>query len=112
MGNLFSIEMGTMTSKRTGNYTSPDKTDLNRWYVYTHTDPTTGEIVYVGEGTGQRFAAVNTRDAPHSQFLKEVIHDKKLNCFSIIESRLTKEQARAIERELIARYRPRFNKLK
>jgi hypothetical protein len=104
--------MGTMTSKRTGNYTSPDKADLNRWYVYTHTDPTTGEIVYVGEGTGQRFAAVNTRDAPHSQFLKEVIHDKKLDCFCIVESRLTKDQARTIERELIAKYRPRFNKLK
>jgi len=101
-----------MTSKRTGNYTSPDKTDLHRWYVYTHTDPATGEIVYVGEGTGQRFAAVNTRDAPHSQFLKEIIHAKQLNCFCIVESRLTKEQAREIERELIARYRPRFNKLK
>ena len=101
-----------MTSKKTGNYTSPDKTDLNRWYVYTHSDPETGEIVYVGEGTGQRFAAVNTRDATHSQFLKEVIHDKKLDCFCIVESRLTKEQAREIERGLIAKYNPKFNKLK
>jgi hypothetical protein len=101
-----------MTNKRIGSYTSPDKSDLNRWYVYTHTDPTTGEIVYVGEGTGQRFAAVNTRAADHSQFLKEVIHDKKLNCFCIVESRLTKEQAREIERVLIAKYNPRFNKLK
>ena len=89
-----------MTNKKFGNYTAPDKLDLNRWYVYTHTDPTTGEIVYVGEGTGQRFAAVNTRSADHSQFLKEIIHDKKLNCFCIVESRLTKEQAREIERGL------------
>lgn len=101
-----------MMNKKFGNYTAPDKTDTNRWYVYTHTDPTTGEIVYVGEGTGQRFAAVNTRSADHSAFLKEVIHDKKLNCFCIVESRLTKDQAREIERELIAKYQPRFNKLK
>jgi hypothetical protein len=101
-----------MTNKKFGNYTSPDQSDLNRWYVYTHTDPATGEIVYVGEGTGQRFAAVNTRSADHSQFLKEVIHDKKLNCFCIVESRLTKEQARAVEKQLIAKYNPKFNKLK
>ena len=99
-------------NKKFGNYTAPNKADLNRWYVYTHTDPESGEIVYVGEGTGQRFAAVNTRSSDHSAFLKEVIHNKKLNCFSIVESRLTKEQARAIEKELISRYNPRFNKLK
>jgi hypothetical protein len=99
-------------NKKYGSYTAPDKTDLNRWYVYTHTDPDTGEIVYVGEGTGQRFAAVNTRSADHSKFLKEVIHDKNLTCFSIIESRLTKERAREIEKELIAKYNPKFNKLK
>jgi hypothetical protein len=102
----------TMKNKRTGNYTAPDKTDLNRWYVYTHTDPETGEIVYVGEGTGQRFAAVNTRATDHSTFLKEVIHNKNLNCFNIVESRLTKEQARGIEKQLIAKYNPKFNKLK
>lgn len=106
------MENNTIKNKRTGNYTAPDKADLNRWYVYTHTDPTTGEIVYVGEGTGQRFAAVNTRAADHSNFLKEVIHDKHLNCFSIVESRLTKEEAREIEKQLIAKYNPKFNKLK
>ena len=101
-----------MTNKRQGSYTSPDKTDLNRWYVYTHTDPATGEIVYVGEGTGQRFAAVNTRSADHSAFLKEVIHEKRTDCFTIVESRLTKEQARAIEWQLIRKYNPKFNKMK
>jgi hypothetical protein len=101
-----------MTNKKQGNYTAPDKTDLSRWYVYTHTDPDTGEIVYVGEGTGQRFAAVNTRSADHSAFLKEVIHNKRTDCFTIVESRLTKEQAREIERGLIARYNPKYNKLK
>jgi hypothetical protein len=101
-----------MTNKRQGNYTAPDKTDLNRWYVYTHTDPATGEIVYVGEGTGQRFAAVNTRSSDHSAFLKEVIHEKRTDCFTIVESRLTKEQARAIEWQLIQKYNPKFNKLK
>jgi hypothetical protein len=101
-----------MKNKKTGNYTSPDKTDLNRWYVYTHTDPATGEIVYVGEGTGQRFAAVNTRAADHSTFLKDVIHSKQLDCFRIVESKLTKEHARAIEKQLIAKYNPKFNKLK
>ena len=98
-----------MTAK-TGNYTAPDKTDLHRWYVYTHTDPDTGEIVYVGEGTGQRFSAVNTRDNEHSQFLKEVIHNKRLDCFTIVESRLTKSEARAIEQQLITKYKPKFNK--
>lgn len=97
-------------SKKTGNYTAPDKTDLHRWYVYTHTDPTTGEIVYVGEGTGQRFSAVNTRANDHSQFLKEVIHNKRLDCFQIVESRLTKAEARAIEKQLINKYKPKFNK--
>jgi len=101
-----------MTNKKFGNYTAPDKTDLNRWYVYTHTDTTTGEIVYVGEGTGQRFAAVNTRSADHSAFLKEVIHNKQLGSFCIVESRLTKEQAREIEKGLITKYNPKFNKLK
>jgi hypothetical protein len=101
-----------MTNKKFGNYTAPDKTDLNRWYVYTHTDPGTGEIVYVGEGTGQRFAAVNTRSNEHSTFLKEIIHNKQLNCFNIVESRLTKEQARVLETQLIARYNPKFNKRK
>ena len=80
--------------------------------MYTHTDPATGEIVYVGEGTGQRFAAVNTRSANHSAFLKEVIHEKRTDCFNIVESRLTKEQARAIEWQLIQKYNPKFNKLK
>lgn len=99
-------------STKSGNYTSPDKTDLNRWYVYTHTDPATGEIVYVGEGTGQRFAAVNTRANDHSVFLKEIIHNKQLECFQLVETRLTKEQARALEKQLIERYNPKFNKLK
>lgn len=98
-------------TKKTGNYTAPDKTDLHRWYVYTHTDPTTGEIVYIGEGTGQRFSAVNTRAAEHSEFLKEVIHNKQLECFQIVESRLTKAEARAIEKQLITKYKPKFNKL-
>jgi hypothetical protein len=97
-------------TKKTGNYTAPDKSDLQRWYVYTHTDPETGEIVYVGEGTGQRFSAVNTRASEHSQFLKEVIHDKRLDCFQIVESRLTKEDARALEYQLITKYKPKFNK--
>jgi hypothetical protein len=98
-------------TKKSGNYTAPDKTDLNRWYVYTHTDPETGEIVYVVEGTGQRFSAVNTRAGEHSQFLKEVIHNKRLDCFQIVESRLTKAEARAVEKQLITRYKPKFNKL-
>jgi hypothetical protein len=97
-------------TKKTGNYTAPDKSDLHRWYVYTHTDPATGEIVYVGEGTGQRFSAVNTRASDHSWFLKEVIHDKRLDCFQIVESRLTKEEARALEYQLITKYKPKFNK--
>jgi hypothetical protein len=101
-----------MVNKKQGNYTAPDKTDLVRWYVYTHADPDTGEIVYVGEGTGQRFAAVNTRSADHSAFLKEMIHDKRTDCFNIVESRLTKEQARAIEKQLIAKYNPKYNKSK
>jgi hypothetical protein len=101
-----------VSNKKHGNYTAPDKTDLVRWYVYTHTDPDSGEIVYVGEGTGQRFAAVNTRSADHSAFLKEMIHNKRTDCFNIVESRLTKEQARAIEKQLIAKYNPKYNKSK
>ena len=101
-----------MVNKKQGNYTSPDKTDLVSWYVYTHADPDTGEIVYVGEGTGQRFAAVNPRSADHSAFLKEMIHNKRTDCFNIVESRLTKEQARAIEKQLIAKYNPKYNKSK
>jgi hypothetical protein len=41
-----------------------------------------------------------------------MIHNKRTDCFNIVESRLTKEQARAIEKQLIAKYNPKYNKSK
>jgi excinuclease UvrABC nuclease subunit len=81
--------------------------------VYTHTDPHTQEIVYVGVGTSCRaFRATGSghRGANHKEWLEAQYHLGKIPV-SFVASSLTKEQALSRERELIKQHTPIFNRM-
>jgi hypothetical protein len=85
-------------------------------YVYTHVDPETGEVVYVGQGVNERAFLIHAskRDAAHTRWLTQQAYDgyTMLDIVKIPYRMLTKERATQVEQILIARYNPRFNTAK
>lgn len=92
-------------------------TPYQQFYVYTHKDPATGEIVYVGKGTRERAwicrgHTAGGRSAEHAQWLNH-IHERgytMLDVVSIVESNMEKSPALKKELEMIDALRPLFNK--
>ena len=82
----------------------------NKYYVYAHVDPVKGDVVYIGMGSGQRAWMMRTstgagpqyghRSAEHFNWFQKLetmgytLHD----IVSILETNLTKEQARVTEK--------------
>lgn len=93
-------------------------------YVYLHKDPTTQKVVYVGKGSGQRAWMIrnSNRDAARYGHRSKQHYEwaKKLDSMGIhlgqvvliVAYPLTDENARALEKELIKKYNPIFNKHK
>lgn len=87
-------------------------TPYQEFYVYTHTDPTTNEIVYVGHGKGSR-AWSECRDSGHAAWMRTLFQlgytmDEFVKVYA---KHLSKKEACAIEASLIVKYKPVYNKL-
>lgn len=88
---------------------------MDIYYVYQHIRPDTGEIVYIGSGTYDRawMSRGGNRSKEHFEFIREM-SDNGYTLNEIVEirrQRLSKKEALSIERELIDKYRPMYNKL-
>lgn len=77
------------------------KTNIkNRFYVYEWYNIETGEIFYVGKGTGRRLKSPNGRNR---YFLR---YKNKYNCdVRIVKDNLTNDESLELEAELIAKYK-------
>jgi len=86
------------------------------YYIYQHVDPDTGEIVYVGMGTGSRAWATGTssssmRGPMHSAWLTELYHQGYTmgDVAKVTNTLLTRQQAIQIENALIKELKPKYN---
>jgi excinuclease UvrABC nuclease subunit len=90
--------------------------DYQRYYVYTHRDPITQEVVYVGRGRRDRAwqCRSSQRMFPaHVEWLEKKLDDGWLTMDDIvtIEAKgMWKEDATLIENELIEKHKPPFNR--
>ena len=90
-------------------------------YVYKHVCPDTGEVVYVGIGTGSRAwsSGKGTGRKHTSNSLRTIEHADWLNGHlnngvspvEFIACNVSRPEALEIEREHIAKHSPRFNKI-
>jgi|LakMenEpi03Aug12_release.lakeMendotaPanAssembly.Ray.scaffolds.fasta_scaffold1158052_2 hypothetical protein len=85
------------------------------YYIYHHVDPRTNKAMYVGLGQYDRAWNVrsNQRSEHHVKWLEELysLGYTLSDIVSITENRLTKLEAKAIEKEQINLLKPAFNKL-
>ena len=86
----------------------------NIYYVYTHTDPETNEIVYIGKGSRGRAwhcAESNSRGEEHALWMNKLIHQGFTPdaWVTLIESALSEEESYKLERELIEKHKPKYN---
>jgi hypothetical protein len=85
-------------------------------YIYTHKDIHTGEIIYVGVGTGERAWEwrSNKRSKDHNELLESYLKEGYVptDWAEVHSKGLTTEDAYALETELISLHKPKFNKLK
>lgn len=93
-----------------------------RYYVYFHTEPDTGEIVYVGHGSNARAWMCTTykkgetphyghRSQAHAEWCQDLIDRGYTpdNWVTLYQKRLTKLQAKTLEKQLIRYHDPKFN---
>jgi hypothetical protein len=81
--------------------------------VYAQFNPETGEITYIGAGTRQRIrkCSPTTRSGPHLVFLQNLRRMGYMprHYTVVLAEGLTKEEAHAVERQLIETVKPIFN---
>jgi hypothetical protein len=84
----------------------------NKYYVYQHKDLETGELVYVGHGTNGRAwdCSGKSRDKPHKEWM---LNQYLISPFFVDILFITSDKAECLkyEKELIYKYKPRFNNL-
>lgn len=85
------------------------------YYVYSHIDPDTEEIIYIGHGWKHRAWLMDEpfRSREHADYLA-YLHEAGYNPFDwvhIEDQGLGKGEACELERGLIKHYKPRFNKI-
>jgi hypothetical protein len=90
-------------------------------YVYKHICPDTGEVVYVGIGTGNRAwtAGKGTGRTHNKNGLRTIEHadwmnghfNNGVNPIEFVGCNLSRKDARAIESREIDNHQPRFNKM-
>ena len=91
-------------------------------YVYAHIDPVTKELLYIGMGKGSRAYATKTskidtvryshRSPEHAEHLEELLKCGYLphEWITFLHRGLDKKSALSIERELIAKDKPIYNR--
>lgn len=92
-------------------------TDYQRYYVYRHVEPITGEVLYVGSGSKDRawhYRVSMSRSREHMDYLDALTSDGYLpaDWVEIIARNLSKEAARSEEQKWIDKLQPPFNKHK
>ncbi|QDB71002.1 hypothetical protein bb8_p27 [Bordetella phage vB_BbrP_BB8] len=83
-------------------------------YTYAHINPDTGEVVYIGSGTGERaWTITSKRSEPHVKFLRnlERMGYTPADWVVVLTPGLTREQAFALESRLIHEVAPIFNRM-
>lgn len=70
---------------------------LNRFYVYHHINPITGEVFYVGKGTGQRAFATEGRNSRWKEAVLSLSLKGTLHSVVIIKSELSEQEALRLE---------------
>lgn len=86
-----------------------EKNLLPNRIIYFHKDKD-GKVMYIGEGDmGRAGDAVSRRDTSHATWMLKQLFDKH-DYISILETGLTKAQAKARQDRLIAEHNPIFNK--
>ena len=88
---------------------------MDQYYVYQHTDPETGEILYVGMGSYERawLCRGSNRKKNHQERLNELfaLGYTMQDVVSIMASYLNKEEALRLELTKIEKFKPKFNNL-
>lgn len=82
-------------------------------YIYEHFDPNTGEVVYVGCGSGVRaWTVAGQRSLEHTTWFEGMLNRGHTpdEFVRIVFKRLRKDAAYAQERKMIKTKRPRFNR--
>jgi hypothetical protein len=104
-----------------GGKTMPKLPDGLRCYVYEHVNPDTGEVVYVGKGSGQRAwmctggydeAHYGNRSREHVEYLKGLMGEGYLPCDWVVVVRrgMSGSDAVRLEQDFIRKMGPRFNR--
>jgi hypothetical protein len=73
----------------------------NIYYVYTHSDPNTLKVKYVGKGSKNRAYVLYKRYAKHSNWIKSLKNKNQLPVINIIYNNLQEQDAFNLEKELI-----------
>lgn len=85
--------------------------DDNRFYVYGHYDGE--ELVYVGMGQkGRAFdcrSDSSRQSHPHTQFMVEKLTNGDTSFVKFFQTRMSREDADKLEKELIKQHDPKFN---
>jgi hypothetical protein len=82
----------------------------SKYYVYQHIDPVSGEIVYIGKGVNSRAYDSNKRHIDHKVFMDSCLNND-LQFVFLIHKLLDNETALNLEKELILKFQPKFNKM-
>tara|TARA_R110000796_G_C14305119_1_gene405813 strand:+ start:162 stop:599 length:438 start_codon:yes stop_codon:yes gene_type:complete len=80
---------------------------MEKYYVYKHTDR--GKVVYIGMGTKDRAWVVHKRSDQHKRFMIQLFHNDILS-IKVLKYFDNKKDALKYERQLINKYKPKFNK--
>ena len=85
-----------------------------KFYVYQHTNPLTGEILYIGKGSYERawLCRSGNRNLEYSKYLNEFLDNgyTLFDIFTILHKGLTNKESEKLESELIEKFQPIFNK--
>lgn len=88
------------------------------YYLCEHIDPDTGEVVYIGIGTGSRAWATGTssgshRYKDHSEWISNLYEQGYTmgDIVKVTHTLLTKDHALEIELQMIKSFKPKFNRL-
>ena len=88
---------------------------MDQYYVYQHTDPETGEILYIGMGSFERawLCRGSNRKKNHQERLNELfaLGYTMQDVVSVMASGLNKTNALNLEFTKIEKFKPKFNNL-
>ena len=80
---------------------------MNKYYVYGHLDPETGQVMYIGKGCSGRAWSTNMRSNEHISWME---NNDLWQCVFSYAVNLSSEEALELESELIKEHSPFFNK--